>query len=117
MHTSTLSSEAPSIREVLQDAVAQSDMPIVEIAEKSGVSRKALYSLLKGDADPRLSTIDALAHTLGLSIAVVPKAAEQLQLHRPAALEASGHSKIRRLLNAHEEKAKANHGAKAAKEV
>ncbi|QIL74134.1 helix-turn-helix domain-containing protein (plasmid) [Diaphorobacter sp. HDW4B] len=94
------------MREVLQDAVSKSPLSIVEIAEKSGVSRKALYSLLKGDADPRLSTIEALAHTLGLGIVVAPKAVEQLQLHRPVLRQASEHSKIRRLLTAHEEKAR-----------
>ena len=41
------------------------------LADKVGMSYVALYHLEAGDADPRLSTLRALAKTLGVTVAEI----------------------------------------------
>lgn len=101
MDTTPAPHAPPSIRDTLLKAAKDSKLTLEELSEKSGVSRKTMYSFFKGDADPRLSTIEALGHALGVSILAAPKVVEQLQLHRPPQTRMSEHSKIGRFLARH----------------
>jgi DNA-binding XRE family transcriptional regulator len=58
-----------------------------EIAEKVGISRSALYNIVQGSVDPRLSTVQALADVLCVPIgALTGEQGEDLGL-TPRALE------------------------------
>lgn len=89
---------AAALRETLRSAVARSRLSRQDIAEQAGISRRALYSLLEGTADPRLSTLESLAHVLGLDLLAAPKATQSMQLASPAEEQLSRHSRVRRLL-------------------
>lgn len=91
-------STAASIRNTLRDAVERSSLPKQVIAERAGISRRALYSMLEGQADPRLSTLEALTHVLGLDLFAAPKSAGQMRLSSPSTGRLSEHSRVRRLL-------------------
>lgn len=91
-------SGAPALRQALRSAVERSALPKQEIAARAGISRRALYSLLEGQADPRLSTLESLAHVVGLDLFAAPKAVNALRLSTPANEQLSQHSRVRRLL-------------------
>lgn len=91
-------SSSTSLRSTLRDAVERSSLPRQTIAERAGISRRALYSMLEGQADPRLSTIESLSHVLGLDLLIAPKAVGQLRLSMPSTGRLSEHSRVRRLL-------------------
>jgi len=69
-----------------------------DIAARAGISRRALYSLLEGKADPRLSTLESLAHTVGLDLFAAPKSVNALRMSSPSNDQLSQHSRVRRLL-------------------
>jgi DNA-binding phage protein len=94
-------SGAHVLREALRSAVASSKLSKQEIAQRAGISRRALYSLLEGEADPRLSTIESLAHVLGLDLFAAPKAVHSMRLSSPSESQLSRHSRVRRLLEQH----------------
>lgn len=98
MHNLPLSSMAGEIKSALRIAIEQSPLPKQVIAERSGISRRALYSILNANADPRLSTLEAVAHALRLSLVMVPQAANALQPFAPSTGKRSEHSMVRRLL-------------------
>ncbi|CAN5406235.1 hypothetical protein BH11PSE7_BH11PSE7_23880 [soil metagenome] len=89
---------APALRQVLRTAVETSSLSKQDIAARAGISRRALYSVLKGQDDPRLSTIESLIHVLGMELVVAPKAVQALRISSPASTERSRHSRVRRLL-------------------
>lgn len=91
-------SGAPALRQALRSAVERSALSKQEIAARAGISRRALYSLLEGEADPRLSTLESLAHVVGLDLFVAPKAVNSIDLSTPANDQLSRHSRVRRLL-------------------
>lgn len=91
-------STARALREALRNGVECSKLSKQEIAERAGISRRALYSLLKGEVDPRLSTLESLAHVLGMVLFAAPKAAQVLKLSSPTEGTLSQHSRVRRLL-------------------
>ena len=91
-------SAARALREALRSAVESSKLSKQEIAERAGISRRALYSLLEGEADPRLSTVESLAHVLGMDLFAAPKAAQVMKLSSPTEGTLSQHSRVRRLL-------------------
>ncbi len=43
---------------------------ISHVAAKSNLNRESLYRMLSQEGNPRLSSLDALLHTLGLRLAV-----------------------------------------------
>ena len=92
---------APTVRQALLEAVAASPLSREALAEKAGLSRKSLYNLLEGKADPRLSSVEALAHALGLDLFVAPKALAQLRIGETAPPGRSPHSAISPLLARH----------------
>lgn len=71
------------------------------LAKKAGLSRKSLYNLLDGHRDPRLSSLEALAHALDLDLFVAPRAAAHMRLHETAKPGRSTHSAISKLLASH----------------
>src|SRR5690349_9712998 len=87
-----------TMRDTLRAAVDASALSRQDIALRAGISRRALYSLVEGTADPRLSTLEALAHVLDLDLFVAPRAVNTLQLSSPAHDQRSEHSRVRRLL-------------------
>jgi DNA-binding phage protein len=99
--TSNSSIGAAALRQSLRSAVEGSSLPKQIIAERAGISRRALYSLLEGQADPRLSTVEALAHVLGMDLFAAPKAVHALRLSSPSKDHLSRHSRVRRLLEQH----------------
>lgn len=105
MHKTSPSSAPRSLsaalREGLLKAVETSPLSKEELAEKAGLSRKSLYNLLEGRADPRLSSVEALAHALGLDLFVAPKALGQMGLQKAAKPGRSSYSSISRLLADH----------------
>lgn len=105
MHKTSSSSTPRSLSAALRDgllkAVEASPLSKEELAEKAGLSRKSLYNLLEGRADPRLSSVEALAHALGLDLFVAPKALAQMGLQEAAKPGRSSHSSISRLLADH----------------
>lgn len=46
-----------------------------ELASTSGVARRTLAQVLRGDSDLKLSTLFALADRIGLEVVLVPKTA------------------------------------------
>lgn len=91
-------SSTATLRNTLRSAVESAPLSKQDIAQRAGISRRALYSLLEGAADPRLSTLEALSHVLGLDLFVAPKAVNQIQLGSPSTGKRSEHSRVRRLL-------------------
>lgn len=91
-------SRAPELRQALRSAVETSPLSKQDIAARAGISRRALYSVLKGQDDPRLSTIESLVHVLGMELVAAPKAVQALRISSPASTERSRHSRVRRLL-------------------
>lgn len=91
-------SSATVLRNTLRAAVDDSQLSKQDIASRAGISRRALYSLLEGEADPRLSTIEALSHVLGLEVFAAPKALNTVQLSTASSGNLSIHSRVRRLL-------------------
>lgn len=96
-----LRSSASALREALRGAVEASPLSKEELAEKAGLSRKSLYNLLEGRADPRLYSLEALAHALELDLFVAPKALGATRLRATAKPGRSAHSTISRLLADH----------------
>ncbi len=94
-------STAATVRRALLEAVEASPLSKEALAEKAGLSRKSLYNLLQGRADPRLSSVEALAHALGLDLFVAPKALAQLRIGEPTPPGRSPHSAISPLLARH----------------
>jgi DNA-binding phage protein len=94
-------SSALALRDALRSAVESSRLSKQDIAERAGISRRALYSLLEGEADPRLSTLESLAHVVGLDLFAAPKAAHSMRLTSPSEDHLSRHSRVRRLLEQH----------------
>lgn len=92
------STGANALRQALRSAVESSNLSKQDIASRAGISRRALYSLLEGEADPRLSTVEALAHVLGLDLLAAPKAVNAMRLSDAANDKLSEHSRVRRLL-------------------
>lgn len=92
------SSLSTGLLDTLRKAVEGSTMSKRDIAARAGISRKALYCLLAGTGDPRLSTLDALSHVLGLDVFVAPKALHAVRLSSPTSDQLSVHSRVRRLL-------------------
>ena len=90
-----------ALRDALRKGVEASPLSKEELSEKAGLSRKSLYNLLEGRADPRLSSVEALAHALGLDLFVAPRAVSQMRLHETAQPGRSNHSTISRLLADH----------------
>ena len=86
------------LKNALRTSIEQSPLPKQVIAERAGISRRALYSILNADADPRLSTLEAVAHALGLTLIVAPQAANTMRLSAPSTGRRSEHSRVRRLL-------------------
>lgn len=86
------------LREALRSGVERSNLTKQEIAKRAGISRRALYSLLEGEVDPRLSTLESLAHVLGMDLYAAPKAGHVMKLSRAAEGTLSQHSRVRRLL-------------------
>ena len=112
MHTVSssvsLRGSSPTLREALANAARASPLSKEELAEKAGLSRKSLYNLLEGRADPRLSSLEALAHALGLDLFVAPSALADMRLHETARPGRSSHSSISRLLADHDRDEKAS---------
>lgn len=98
MPTHNAFSSARELRETLRSGVESSALSRQEIAKRAGVSRRALYSLLEGKTDPRLSTLEALAHVLGMALFAAPKAAHVMKLSSQTEGTLSQHSRVRRLL-------------------
>lgn len=94
-------SSVAALRDALRQAVEASALSKEALAEKAGLSRKSLYNLLEGRADPRLSSVEALAHVLGLDLFVAPRALADMRLHERARPGRSTHSTISRLLAEH----------------
>jgi|EndMetStandDraft_7_1072992.scaffolds.fasta_scaffold20096_1 transcriptional regulator with XRE-family HTH domain len=99
--SSPLRSSSATLRDTLRKAVEASPLSKEELAEKAGLSRKSLYNLLEGRADPRLSSVEALAHALGLDLFVAPRALAQMRIHETAKPGRSSHSTISKLLADH----------------
>lgn len=103
-HSSTppaYGSAAATLRRTLLEAVEASPLSKEALAEKAGLSRKSLYNLLEGRSDPRLSSVEALAHALELDLFVAPKALAQLRIGEAAPPGRSAHSAISSLLARH----------------
>lgn len=98
MHTVAAPFSVTALRDVIRDAVDRSGRSKQEIAHRAGISRRALYSLLEGEADPRLSTLEALAHVLELVLTATPRVAGAAPLAALPSAQMSGHSRVRRLL-------------------
>lgn len=47
---------------------------ISQISARAGLNEKSLYRTLSGQGNPRLSSLNAILHALGLRLAVVPLA-------------------------------------------
>lgn len=113
MHTTSPALSRPgnssaNLRNALLKAVEASPLSKEELAEKAGLSRKSLYNLLVGRADPRLSSVEALAHALGLDLFVAPRAIAEMRLHENPKPGRSSHSTISRLLADHDRDVKAS---------
>ena len=52
---------------------AQTGLSVTDLAERSGVARAAVYRFMNG-GDIRMSTLIAMADTLGMDMVLVPKA-------------------------------------------
>lgn len=65
-------STTKDLAEGLSDALARSDMTRQQLAEVAGVSRQALYRLLKGQ-DVQVSTLLSVMDVLELDLTLVPK--------------------------------------------
>lgn len=91
-------SGAPALRQALRSAVERSPLSRQDIAARAGVSRRTLYEVLEGTGDPRLSTLESVAHVLGMDLFAAPKAVNSLRLSSPANDQLSRHSRVRRLL-------------------
>jgi probable addiction module antidote protein len=50
---------------------------IAEVARKAGVGRESLYKTLREDGNPKLHTLTALLHSLGLRLSVIPENNQQ----------------------------------------
>lgn len=102
---------APAVRQAIRSAVESSSLSKQDIAARAGVSRRTLYEVLEGTADPRLSTLESLAHVVGLDLFVAPKAVNAMQLPSQASDQLSQHSRVRRLLE-HNMRSKAGSSAR-----
>lgn len=88
----------PTVIQALRGAIERSELTRQEIAARAGISRRALYGMLEAGADPRQSTVEAIAHVLGLSLIAIPKIAIRMQLDQPTSSGLSKHSRVRRML-------------------
>lgn len=52
------------------EQVVRSRMSISELSQKTGITRKALYEMFKGERTPRLDTIGKLLKELGYTLQV-----------------------------------------------
>lgn len=52
----------------LKDAIKASELTITELAKRSGLTRKAIHSLLRGASFPNASTIEALSKVLDIQL-------------------------------------------------
>jgi len=59
--------EVKGLKTRLRQAVADSNMSLVDISRKSGVSRGCLWSYLVNNTNPSVYTLARLAITLGVS--------------------------------------------------
>jgi transcriptional regulator with XRE-family HTH domain len=59
---------AESMTEVLRRAIRESGLPLLRIAEDTGVQRASLIRFARGDQSLRLDVADKLAAFFGLSL-------------------------------------------------
>ena len=59
---------------VILRQLAQAQGGISQISARAGLNEKSLYRTLSGQGNPRLSSLNAILHALGLRLAVVPQA-------------------------------------------
>jgi XRE family transcriptional regulator len=59
---------------VILRQLAQAQGGISQISARAGLNEKSLYRTLSGQGNPRLSSLNAILHALGLRLAVVPLA-------------------------------------------
>ena len=59
---------------VILRQLAQAQGGISQISARAGLNEKSLYRTLSGQGNPRLSSLNAILHALGLRRAVVPLA-------------------------------------------
>ncbi len=53
--------------------VARAIMGITELAQRTGLSREALYNTLSENGNPRFSSLVEILHALGLELSVKPR--------------------------------------------
>ena len=103
-----VAAEEGSWRTGLHVALKKSGLSFRELAERSGVSRRTLRRIVEGNAVPRVSTLEALAKALDLTMVLLPQAALAMQLHEPPSRERSKYSPIARLLAEHNARSREN---------
>ena len=53
----------------IRDLADEKGLRLSEVARRAGLSERTIYNILVGGTDPRLSTLLALADTLGVDVA------------------------------------------------
>lgn len=61
--------------------VANATGGMTKLSRKTGLSRESLYRLLSEDGNPRLSSLIAVLHSFGLSLAVREDPQQHLAVH------------------------------------
>jgi len=72
----------------LQEARERKKIKLVDLVDRTGLTAVTLRNVLEGKTDPRLSTIVALAHEVGLELVLLPKEVAQSFEAQTAAPEA-----------------------------
>lgn len=98
MSTQRPTDEIKILREVLQAAAARSEMTELAIAQKAGISARAVKRFFSGKTDARLSTVGAIANSLGYAVLVAQVNIRAMQLSTPCTGKMSKHSRVGRLL-------------------
>jgi plasmid maintenance system antidote protein VapI len=65
--------DLPSIAEVLRRAILDSELPLLRIAQETGVERASISRFVRGKNSLRLDMADRLAAYFGLTLTSVKK--------------------------------------------
>lgn len=87
-------SAPPTLLDSLRKAVDESPLTKVELAQRAGMSRKTLFSILEGTTDYKVSSLLALADALEIDVLLVPKVVREGRLGEAATSEHSQYSRV-----------------------
>ena len=63
----------PPLSKLIRDAIAKSDLPLLQVAKRANVHYSVIHRLMRGQKEPTTATVDKIVNALGLRIEIKRK--------------------------------------------